>query len=338
METVYGQRVLPLPDARFGRLIEVADGRGFVESVECSPDVLPGLLCEADGLLVLKGMGAISGDPELLIRLSIPFGKEVEDYALTSNRLNLLHSASTRIIRISNRPPMNFEPPEPPDPPRTAVGGLPISFPHRRGWHTDQSFRRPPPDISLFYAHEPAPRDQGQTLYADGVGAYDMLPDDLRALAENLTGLHVAPFKGHGEEDVREGRPPKTLNERDGPQPQPVVRVHPVTGRKSLYLCERGQMDWINGPFVGMEPGVDGKAAKLLYRLMAHFTQPALTYAHHWDQGDLVVYDNRCTIHSATWFDARRFNRDMWRTTVWGNPGAFYGREVRSWETGRLTG
>ena len=141
METVHGQRVLALSDARFGRLIEVCDGRGFVESVERSPDVLPGLLGVADGLLVLKGMGAISGDPELLIRLSIPFGKEVEDYALTSNRMSLLHPASTRIIRISNRPPMSFEPPGPPDPPRTAEGGLPIGFPHRRGWHTDQRTR-----------------------------------------------------------------------------------------------------------------------------------------------------------------------------------------------------
>ena len=94
--------------------------------------------------------------------------------------------------------------------------------------------------------------------------------------------------------------PAKGANHRSStnataPQPQPVVRVHPVSGRKALYLCEREQMDWINGPFAGMEPGVKGEAARLLYRLMHHFTQPALTYAHHWDQGDLVVYDNRCT-------------------------------------------
>ncbi len=332
MERALGHAVRSLPGARFGRLIEVDDGRHFVDSAERAPDVLPGLLGEADGLLVLKGMDAISADPDLLVRLSVPFGKEVEDYAATSNRHNLLHPASSRIIRISNRPPMNFAPPEPPDPPRTADGRLPVRFPHRRGWHTDQSFRRPPPDISLFYAHEPAPHDQGQTLYADGVGAYETLPGDLRGIADSLVGIHVAPFKGHGEDDVREGRPAHALNERDGPQPQPVVRVHPVTGRRALYLCEREQMDWIHGPFAGMEPGVDGEAARLLYRLMRHFTGPALTYAHHWDRGDLVIYDNRCTIHSATWFDAGTFNRDMWRTTVWGNPGAFYEGEARSWE------
>ncbi len=338
MDWVHDRKVLPLPGANFGRLIDVDDAETFVDAVEGSPEVLPALLCEAGGILVLKGMGAVSGQPELLVRLSHPFGTEVEDYAVTSNRHNLLHPASSQIIRISNRPPMNFEPPEPPDPPRTAEGGLPVRFPHRRGWHTDQSFRRPPPDISLFYAHEPAPFDQGQTLYADGTGAWERLDDDLAAIAENLVGIHVAPFKGHGEDDVREGREPQVLNERDGPQPQPVVRVHPVSGRKALYLCEREQMDWIHGPFADMEPGVDGEAARLLYRLMRHFTQSALTYAHHWDQGDLVIYDNRCTIHSATWFDAAKHNRDMWRTTVWGNPGPFYDGEARSWEGDAVRG
>ncbi len=114
MEWVHGRKVLPLPGANFGRLIAVDDAESFVNAVERSPDVLSALLCEAGGLLVLKGMGAISGQPELLVRLSHPFGTEVEDYALTSNRHNLLHPASSRIIRISNRPPMNFEPPGPP--------------------------------------------------------------------------------------------------------------------------------------------------------------------------------------------------------------------------------
>ena len=304
MDWVHGRKVLPLPGANFGRLIDVDDAETFVGAVEQAPDVLPALLCEAGGLLVLKGMGAISGEPELLVRLSHPFGSEVEDYAVTSNRHNLLHPASSQIIRISNRPPMNFEPPQPPDPPRTADGGLPSVFrTGAAGTPIRVSAARHPISRSSM-PMSPPPRDQGQTLYADGTGAWERLDDELAAIAENLVGIHVAPFKGHGEDDAREGREPQVLNERDGPQPQPVVRVHPVSGRKALYLCEREQMDWINGPFAGMEPGVKGEAARLLYRLMHHFTQPALTYAHHWDKGDLVVYDNRCTIHSATWFDA----------------------------------
>jgi len=332
MKQVHGHAVQPLPGARFGGILEIGDGPAFVDAVEGDPAQLPQALHDADGFLLLKGLSAISGDPELLIRLSRPFGTEVEDYAQASNRAHMFHPYSSHIIRISNLPPVNFPTPELPDPPRTADGGLPVQFPQRRGWHTDQSFRRPPPDISLFYAHEPAPRDQGQTLYADGVGAYEALSDDLKAQVENLLALHVAPFKGYGEDAVMAGDPPQPLTEKDGPQAQPVVRTHPVTGRKALYLCEREQIDWRNGPFVGMEPGIEGEGKELLYRLMEHFTQPAFTYAHHWDQGDVVIYDNRCTIHSATWFDAENVRRDMWRTTVWGNPGAYYDGEARSWE------
>ena len=74
MDWVHDRKVLPLPGATFGRLIDVDDAETFVGAVERAPDVLPALLCEAGGLLVLKGMGAISGQPELLVRLSHPFG------------------------------------------------------------------------------------------------------------------------------------------------------------------------------------------------------------------------------------------------------------------------
>ena len=120
----------------------------------------------------------------------------------------------------------------------------------------------------------------------------------------------------------------------DQPQRQPVVRCHPKTGAKSLYLCEAGQMDWIDGPFVDMEPGPDGDGAKLLYELMSHYTQPEYVYVHEWDNGDLVVYDNRTLIHAATWFDAEKHQRMMWRTTVSGNPGIEYAGETKSWLLG----
>ena len=116
----------------------------------------------------------------------------------------------------------------------------------------------------------------------------------------------------------------------DLPQHQPVVRVHLETGAKSLYLYEAGQMDWIDEPFVDMEKGVDGAGAKLLYELMSHYTRDDFVYAHEWDEGDLVIYDNRTLIHAATWFDAEKHQRLMWRTTVSGNPGAEYTGEAKS--------
>ena len=240
-------------------------------------------------------------------------------------------ASGPEIYVVSNIQPSTLKPPPPPEPPRTETGALPTRFPHRRGWHTDQSFRRPPPDISLFYADLPAPRGQGQTLYADGIAAYAALPDDLKARVEGLVGLHVMPGTGRSEPAVRAGETPQTLLAHQRPQPQPVVRRHPVSGEPALYLCEAGQMDWMEGPFVGLARGPDGAGADLLYRLMTHFTQPAFTYVHDWNPGDLVIYDNRCLIHCATWYDAERCQRRMWRTTVRGNPGPDYAGETRSW-------
>jgi taurine dioxygenase len=65
--------------------------------------------------------------------------------------------------------------------------------------------------------------------------------------------------------------------------------------------------------------------------LVAHYTDPRFVYVHEWTKGDLVVWDNRCTLHAATWFDAEHLARVMWRTTVWGNPGPTYAGEVKSW-------
>jgi taurine dioxygenase len=206
-----------------------------------------------------------------------------------------------------------------------------MQFPHRKGWHTDQSFRLPPPDISLFYAVREAPMGQGQTLFADGTAAYAALHATLKARIEDLQGVHARPGCGRSEQAVKTGQVPQALEPNQRSQHQPVVRVHPVTGKRALYLCDSGQMDWIDGPFVGMQTGPYGDGAKLLYELLHHYTQPVFTYAHHWERGDLVIYDNRSLMHSATWFDASMHGRIMWRTTVKGNPGAAYSKE--SWSS-----
>ena len=285
----------------------------------------------AGGLLLLPALHAIARQPEVLVRLSRLFGSEVENYRRTLSEAHMVHPLADEIYVLGNRPPSNRQPPARPDPPLGEDGRLPVQFPHRRGWHTDQSFRRPPPDISLFYAVIACPRGQGQTLFADGVGAYESLPATLKTRIEDLEGLHVYPFRGRSEDEVRAGKTPQPLAPHEQPQRQPVVRVHPVSGRRALYLCESGQMDWLLGPFAGMEPGPDGEGAALLYELMAHFTRRRFTYAHEWEDGDLIVYDNRCLAHCATWFDADRHERLMWRTTVWGNPGDLYAGENRSW-------
>jgi taurine dioxygenase len=324
----------PLPGVRFGGRLSLAgksDAASLVAAAEQQPDSLPAALAASGGLLLIPGMGRMADDPDLLLRLSLIFGPEVENYRHTLTPLNMVHGTVPEIFVVSNTPPVLRDPPKRPEPPLTADGKLPVQFPHRRGWHTDQSYRRPPPDISLFLAVLPVPKDQGQTLFADGTAAYEALSHEMKMRIEGLDGIHVSSSAGRKRDAVLAGETPKVLRPHERPQRQPLVRVHPVTGKRALYMCEYGQMDWLDGPIAGLEPGPHGEGGKLLTELMTHLTQPQFVYVHEWTQGDLVIWDNRCLVHAATWFEADKHARVMWRTTVFGNPGAAYAGEAKSW-------
>ena len=324
----------PLPGARFGGTVRLGKGggaRAVIAAAEAAPGALPDALAACGGLLLLAGLDEIAEEPALLVRLSRVFGPEVEDYRQTLTRLNAVHAGVPEIFVVANTPSVGRAPPPRPEPPLTADGKLPTRYPHRKGWHTDQSYRRPPPDISLFFAVRPVPQGEGQTLFADGAAAYAALPSALKERIAGLEGLHVQPGSGRSREAVRAGDTPRPLQPHERSQCQPVARVHPVTGEPALYLCESGQMDWQEGPLVGMEPGPDGAGGRLLDELMSHLTRPEFVYVHEWSAGDLVIWDNRCLVHTATWFDAAVHERVMWRTTVHGNPGALYAGERKSW-------
>jgi taurine dioxygenase len=326
--------VSPLPGANFGSRLGLAGDAGvhaLVAAAEAEEQALPRALAAAGGLLLLPGMAAMSEEPALLLRLSRLFGAEVENYRENLTPLNMVHESVPEILVVSNIPPVGRTPPALPTPPLTEDGRLPTQFPHRKGWHTDQSYRRPPPDISLFLAVHPAPASQGQTLFANGTAAYEALSPTLKARIEGLEGLHSQLSAGRGRDAVLAGEKPRALKPHERPQRQPVVRVHPVTGRRALYLCESGQMDWVDGPFLGMEPGPHGDGASLLFKLMTHLTSREFVYVHEWEPGDLLVWDNRCLMHAATWYDAATQRRLMWRTTVSGNPGTAYAGERKSW-------
>ncbi|MCW5734468.1 MAG: TauD/TfdA family dioxygenase [Enhydrobacter sp.] len=312
----------PLPGAAFGATVRLGAD---------IPGDLPAMLDDAGGLLLLPGQHEISDRPDRLVDLSRAFGPEVEDYRFTLANPASVHASVPEIFIVSNLPPVSKMPPKRPEPPLTPDGRFPVQYPQRRGWHTDQSYRRPPPDVSLFYAVTPVARDRGQTLFASGILAYEALPAALKARVERLEGIHAQPGTGRSREAVLRGEAPKPCKPHERPQRQPVVRVHPTTGRRALYLCERSQMDWFDGPFVGMEPGPFGEGARLLDALMTHYTRPEFIYVHEWTQGDVLVWDNRCLVHTATWYDAEKEQRMMWRTTVRGNPGALYAGEKRSW-------
>lgn len=324
----------PLPGANFGGRARLAGETGahrFVQAAESEPETLPRALAEGQGLLLIQGLEAMAEAPDLLVRLSRVFGPEVEDYRRTLTPLNMVHETVPEIFIVSNTPSVGRQPPRRPDPPLTEDGKLPTRFPHRRGWHTDQSYRRPPPDVSLFLAVIPVPQGQGQTIFADGTAAYEALPAALKARVDGLEGIHVGLSAKRSRDEALAGVTPRPLLAHEQPQRQPVVRIHPVTGRRALYLCEYGQMDWLEGPFAGMRPGPNGDGAELLVELMSHLTRPEFIYVHEWTPGDLIVWDNRCLVHAATWFDAANETRMMWRTTVSGNPGAAYAGETKSW-------
>lgn len=323
----------PLERSSFGVQLEIQAGtlNKKIQMLCAAADTLRQALNEAGGLMLIKGLHDFESAPDQLVLLSGLFGSEIENYYQTPTAKRFLHDSVPEILVLSNLPPCAHPPPPRPDPAYTKAGDLVVSYPHQTNWHTDQSYRRPPPDVTLLLGIITPPADQGQTLFADCTAAYAALDPDLQAKLQKLNGIHAPGWIGRTEKDVRDGNSPKTVPPHQMPQRQPLVRAHPETDRPALYICEERQMDFVDGPIDGLEPGPDGEGATLLRDLLHHTTQPPFTYAHHWEPGDLIIADNRCLLHAATWYDADHHARLMWRTTVMGNAGAAYRGEEKSW-------
>jgi alpha-ketoglutarate-dependent 2,4-dichlorophenoxyacetate dioxygenase len=172
-----------------------------------------------------------------------------------------------------------------------------------RLWHTDASFRRVPALCSLLYATTIAPIG-GHTEFADQRAAYDALPEETRRRLEGKVAEHSI-FTSRGRLGMTEFEADE--RERLPPVPQLLVRTIPESGRKSLYVAAHA------GRIYGM-PEAEGRA--LIDQLIAHTTQRQFVYTHRWRVHDLVLWDNRCTLHRGTEFDDTRWTRDMQRATV----------------------
>jgi alpha-ketoglutarate-dependent taurine dioxygenase len=185
--------------------------------------------------------------------------------------------------------------------------GSPVSG---RVWHTDGHYLEQPPAGSMLYALE-VPPEGGDTWYANMFAAYDALPEATR---RQLIGLKVIISRVQSRPYNYPGRPPPTAQERADwiDMPQPIVRTHPVNGRKALYAG--GNVPW------RIENMPEELSAPLVTFVQEFAIRPQFTYCHKWRPGDIVLWDNRSAMHRATAYDGERYRRLMHRTSVGGPP------------------
>lgn len=182
-------------------------------------------------------------------------------------------------------------------------------------WHSDLAYMREPSRGSLFYArevpHDDAGNPLGDTLFASAVAAYAALDDGMKRRLAGLKAVN-SYVKGYYRDRKSGPRPQLTAEQlRRVPDVEhPVVRTHPYTGRKCLFVNEG-----YTARIVGMD---ETEGAALLDALFAHVTSPAFVYRHRWRVGDFLIWDNCATQHLAVSDYAAPGRRVMERTTLRG--------------------
>ena len=173
-------------------------------------------------------------------------------------------------------------------------------------WHTDGSWKPVTGQATIIYG-EVVPDVGGETHFCDMYGAYDRLDAQWKARIANLRAVHNLDFsrtRRHGEDPMtdeqRRARPPVD---------HPIVRTHPETGRKCIYLGDHAEY------IVGMSYAEGRALIEELNKLAVH---PDLSYEHHWQARELIVWDNRCVMHRATAYDPATQRRVIRRCTVLG--------------------
>jgi taurine dioxygenase len=186
--------------------------------------------------------------------------------------------------------------------------------PFGSSWHSDWSFQETPPAATLLHA-KIIPPVGGDTLYADGTAAYAALSPVMRRMLEGLRTIHSAarPYGPSGAyANEAPGRSMRIITsvEAEKTYIHPLVRTHPVTGRRALF---------VNPVYtIGVEGMTEPESAALLGLLFKHMTDEAFVYRHKWAPDMLTMWDNRCALHNATGgYDGYR--RVLHRTTVAGD-------------------
>ena len=178
-----------------------------------------------------------------------------------------------------------------------------------RQWHSDLSFTVRPAMGSLLHCHE-IPEIGGDTVFANMALAWDRLSETMKGVLDGLRAVHdTANIKSYRTRDQAQFAEIRRINP---PVAQPVVRVHSETGRKALYVSEA-----LTTGIVGM---TEEESAPILEFLFAHCTQPEFCYRHRWRVHDLLMWDNRATIHVALKDYEHSSPRHMLRTSLLGEP------------------
>jgi len=238
------------------------------------------------GAIVLRGQKM---SPPNLIRLVSAFG-EPEGHTLKQFTL----PGYPDIYVLSNR----------------VVDGRPIGA-HNDGigWHTDYSYKEKPVMCTMLYAVE-VPPEGSDTLLADLCAAYDSLPESRQSELEGLVLHHSYQYFMETRQYGRMTLSPE-LRAENPDVFHPLIRRHPADGRRALWVS--------TGTVKGIIGMPHERAMALIEELVAFCTQEQFIYRHQWQVGDVLVWDNRCTLHTGTLYDDTQYIREMHRLWVKGD-------------------
>ena len=323
----------PLGEGSFGVVLSGADVRSW--TFDERRRRLTQALQDSDGLVLIRGMTDLG--PQEMVELSRAVGDEVERNPGVDERFLIPGWPEVQVIgnvksedgelraMFSRAPPL---------PTKNNVETLQYD-PELRSpvWHTDQAFRSPPPFASLLYCHTAPPRGTGaDTAFADMTAALAALSPEKRA---QLSNLRCVCSYAHHNAKVKLRTPSYPLltprqREEHPPVYNPLLYVDPDTGVESLYgfsssvcavLPAGTQLSPEALDACELDAVEDPSVRRLMYdELLPWATRDEFVYRHEWETGDLVVWDNLRTIHTATPFDDENHPREMWRTTVASRP------------------
>src|SRR6267154_913058 len=171
------------------------------------------------------------------------------------------------------------------------------------GWHTDSSYLKKPAMCTMLHALE-VPEEGSDTLLADLCAAYNALPAEMRAKIDDLKIHHsykaLMDMKGVTLSQEQRAAMPDVVH--------PMVRTHPADGRKALWVS--------TGTTLGVIDMSNPEGLDLIHALVAHATSAPFVFTHKWRKGDVLIWDNRCTLHRGTPFDINKYIRLVHRSWV----------------------